>query len=285
MRCSIKRIIDRSSEKSSCLDINIREEFSARQIFQKIQRQGSGKEKEKGRRLGFVVKSLLEYWIGNGYKLIFLTLTLPHVILRDELSYLVGRLKERIERVWGFRELEHVRVLTDEGNGVVHVILTYKGCCRFWVSRRWLVQERSRLVFDKLKRKLGSEEFEKIIGEMKEKTGGDVVLWVRKVRKEKKDVKRLVNYLANQKLLRRTSWSWGRWKRNVGFSLRKGFRYFRRVVEVEGRELFELWDRLLRYGKVKVREGMDILLDDMRCMIGGLKIKSSCLGYLGMSKV
>lgn len=242
-----------------CLDIC--SQFSAEENYQTLQRNGSFKIKKKERSFKskeknrdhalFVIMTLLRFWKHNGFQVSFITLTLPGRILFNYLGNLVSRLKERVERVLGFMELRHAVVLTEEGNGVAHLILSYKGEKHFWIDRRWLVLEWTRLIMKKVKVELGVKGLEEFREKLNQKTGGDVAVWIEPVGDREKDIKKLALYLAYQKKFKRFSWSWHRWKKDIGFAFRKGFRLFSKIIRA-GKKLIDFWDKLISKGSVVV---------------------------------
>jgi hypothetical protein len=70
--------------------------------------------------------SLLLFWMTHGYQILWITITSSSTSDPDKLTEHFSTLKKRIERTFGFEEMEHFKISTYEGYGVLHFFLAYK---------------------------------------------------------------------------------------------------------------------------------------------------------------
>jgi hypothetical protein len=124
----------------------------------------------------------------------------------DLLRLHLQELRRRVERVLGFAHVEMFTVETSEGNGVLHMVWAHEGPQSFYIPQDWL-----------------SDQWTQI--------HGAPVVWVRKMRVDRKDIKCVGRYFALQYLsdqrgaLVRMSWSW--WRSRV--ALARGWEALKRA--------------------------------------------------------
>ncbi|MEM2175130.1 MAG: hypothetical protein QXI58_05880, partial [Candidatus Micrarchaeia archaeon] len=158
------------------------------------------------------LKSFFQLLIPRNYQILFLTLTSPpdysdkskkRKTKQRPVTYNFEKLKQQIEREWGFRGIQHLAISTNEGNSTLHVLLAWKPqdgmkWRHFWIPHSWL-----------------SERWENLHG------ARDV--YISKVNCTRASIRRLINYLVDNmdRVLdpemgngNRISWSW---KRMFGF--------------------------------------------------------------------
>jgi hypothetical protein len=145
--------------------------------------------------------SLLLFWMTHGYQILWITVTSSSTSDPDKLTEHFSTLKKRIERNFGFADLEHFKVSTYEGHGVLHFFLAYKPkpgerAKKFFIPYDWL-----------------KENWLDIHGAWS--------VWIKPVKNTNRSRKSLSrycvsHYCADQSLMRRVSWSW---KRGLGGAL------------------------------------------------------------------
>ena len=136
-------------------------------------------------------------------------------------------LRRRVEKTFGYF-IEYFKAETSEGNGVYHMVWAIKWDRAAWIPQSWL-----------------SKEWEVIHGAK--------IVYIRRMKGNKKSVKKVgryfaIQYLAGQSSLVRISWSWWRARLAIGKSwsflksqLMRGFQ----ASTWAGRSSF---DRTLTYG-------------------------------------
>ena len=181
--------------------------------------------------------SLLRFWMANGYQILWLCLTSSPssnpISLNDNFTIL----KKRVERRYGYANIEHLLIRTNEGYGVYHGFLAYKPakgmrCKSFyvpygWLSRNWLELHHAHQV------------------------------WVKRVKKSersRKNVSRycVSQYCADQNLFQRLSWSW---KRGLGGALVRTWLSLKHFYAGKGNmaDVIKVWNRVLSGEKVVLR--------------------------------
>jgi hypothetical protein len=178
--------------------------------------------------------SLLLFWMTHGYQILWITLTSSSTSDPDKLTEHFSTLKKRIERNFGFADLEHFKVSTYEGNGVLHFFLAYKPkpgerAKKFFIPYDWL-----------------KENWLDIHG------AWDV--WIKKVKNGKRSRARLSTYnasqyCADQSLLRRVSWSW---KRGLGGALVRTYTEVKQFLQSKT-ECIKIWNRVLSGEEVVIQ--------------------------------
>lgn len=96
------------------------------------------------------VNSVLSYWEGNQFQVLWLMLSTAVGGDASKLTYNHKRLRQKVEREFGYRGMEHFQVRTDEGNGVLHVFWAWKAKpgmrqLNFGVPYKWLEREWKRI--------------------------------------------------------------------------------------------------------------------------------------------
>lgn len=172
------------------------------------------------------INSLLTYWRAHNYAVLWLCLTSAEKSDPKSLAPHFQRLKQSIERKFGFSRLEHINIRTSEGNGVYHTFLAYKlpngwRPYRFYIPQAWLSQEWDRI-------------------------HGAKIVWISRVRKGYKSHKRLsqycvAQYCAGQTEFVRLSWSW---KRSLGGPLVKTWKALIKLRK-NVKWALEDWNKLL----------------------------------------
>lgn len=202
--------------------------------------QNTTKHKEWSRqqkRIYHRIMSLLRYWFSFDYAVLWFCLTSSPNSDFSKLNYHFQVLKQKIEREYGFRGIEHLIVKTKEGHGVIHGFLAWKPPrgvrkYRFYIPQDWL-----------------SVEWERIHGAK--------IVWISRVRAGEKSRKRISRYCVsqycvNQEALVRVSWSW---KRGLGGALVKTWNMLRRTCLDCGKSVktaVALWNKLLAGFEVKL---------------------------------
>lgn len=199
------------------------------------------------RRIYQRVNSVLCYWEQHNFQVLWVMLSTAVGGPSEKLSYHHKVLRQKIERKYGFKGMQHFQVETREGNGVLHVLWAWKPRDgerqrNFSVPQVWL-----------------SEEWERI-------HGASYVYICRygRGRRSKKRVSRYVvtQYCAEQVGLVRCSWSW---KRTFGFPLVKVWGQFKSLYRGPlYRGAIPMWETLMRGEKVMVGGGGIITLEGLR---------------------
>ena len=185
------------------------------------------------------VMSLLQFWMSHNYGILWICLTSSPKSDPSKLAYHFKILRQRIERKLGFKGLQYVSIRTNEGNGVLHVLLSWRPPrgvrpYRFYIPQRWL-----------------SEQWEAIHGAK--------VVWVARVRygeKSRRNLSRYIvsQYCANQNALVRISWSW---RRSLGGPLVRTWKKLVEVCRNSGKTIKDaivMWDKLLAGSVVRVED-------------------------------
>jgi hypothetical protein len=179
------------------------------------------------------VKSLLLYWEGANYDVLWVVLTTAVGGNNKKLAYHHKMLRNRIERKLGYKGIEFIHVETMEGNGVLHVMWAWKrppGKNRgvFYIDQQWL-----------------SQEWQDIHGAR--------YVFIKRYRGGKPSSARVSRYLvshyvSNQDALVRVSWSR---LRALGFPMAKTWTQFKSIwkrahsSKVPYREFIAAWERLI----------------------------------------
>ena len=156
------------------------------------------------------VRSVLRYWLSNGYQVLWVCLTSAPDSDADKLAYHHQILRQRIEREFGYHGLEHFQVRTNEGHGVLHIFWAWKEkrpgfrSRSFYIPQDWL-----------------SRAWEEIHGAK--------IVWICRLKNSKKSVKAVSayavsQYCAEQNGFQRMSWSW---KRTFGFPMVRMWEFFK----------------------------------------------------------
>ena len=181
---------------------------------------------------------------GRGAQLFRVDLTSVPGTDEKNLTPWFKRLRRAVEIKFGYR-VDYFKIQTEEGNGVLHMVWAIVHGGAVWIPQEWL-----------------SAEWEKI-------TGAKVV-YIKRIGKDKGNVRRIgrycvQQYLAGQDAIVRVSWSWWR----AGLSLCKGFGEFykecrqgfttQRMLglspftgDISYGEMIDGWTTLLETGRVRL---------------------------------
>ena len=178
--------------------------------------------------------SLLRFWMTHAYQILWITLTSAPTSDPAKLTDHFSTLKKRIERTFGFEDMEHFKISTYEGFGVLHLYLAYKPkpgkrAKKFFIPYEWL---------------------KKNWGE----THGAWDVWIKRVRNSDRSKKNLSKYCvsqycANQSLLRHISWSW---KRGLGGALVRTYTEIKKFFQSKT-ECLRIWNRVLSGEEVVIQ--------------------------------
>jgi len=178
--------------------------------------------------------SLLLFWMTHGYQILWITLTSSSTSDPAKLTDHFSTLKKRIERTFGFEDMEHFKISTYEGFGVLHLYLAYKPkpgkrAKKFFIPYEWL-----------------NENWLDIHG------AWDV--FIKKVRNGNRSRKDLScygvsHYCADHTLLRRVSWSW---KRGLGGALVRTYTEIKQFLQSKT-ECIKIWNRVLSGEEVVIQ--------------------------------
>jgi len=159
----------------------------------------------------------------------------------DNLRKDFKRLRRKVEQKFQVK-LDVFSVSTHEGFGVLHMIWAIKSERAVWIPQAWL-----------------SETWEKLHGAR--------IVWISRIKKNERSIKRVsrymaCQYLADQSLLERMSWSW--WRSTVAIG--KAWEIFSRETwrgicdvytwigenpfgrSITKREKYSAWEKLLTQG-------------------------------------
>lgn len=155
------------------------------------------------------VRSILTYWLTHGFQVLWVCLTSSPQSDATKLAYHHTLLRKLIEQKFGFKGMEHFQVKTREGHGVLHVFWAWRAPRgfrnrSFYIPQKWLSEAWERLHKAK-------------------------VVWVCRLKKSKKAVRRVSayavsQYCADQAGFERMSWSW---RRTFGFPLVSFWSWFK----------------------------------------------------------
>jgi hypothetical protein len=178
--------------------------------------------------------SLLLFWMTHGYQILWITITSSSTSDPAKLTEHFSTLKKRIERTFGFEDLEHFKISTYEGYGVLHFFLAYKPkpgkrAKKFFIPYAWL-----------------NENWLEIHG------AWDV--WIKPVKNTDRSRKSLSrycvsHYCADQSLMRRVSWSW---KRGLGGALVRTYTEIKQFIQSKP-ECLSIWQRVLSGEEVVIQ--------------------------------
>ena len=175
------------------------------------------------------INSILGYWRARGYSILWLTLTSSNDADPSNLAYNHRKLKQKVERKFPFKNIEHLAVRTSEGNGVLHLFWACKRKgfrnASFYVPQGWL-----------------SSEWQKL--------HDSPIVWVTRCKTTVKSVRKLSNYAvsqycSNQEKFERLTWSWFR---VIGICRR--WQFFKQRVFSAGRYNLKMWYHHLAGGTI-----------------------------------
>jgi len=178
-------------------------------------------------------KSLLLYWEGANYDVLWVVLTTSKGGTAKKLAYHHKMLRNRIERKLGYKGVEFLHVETAEGNGVLHVMWAWKrphGKSRgvFYIDQEWL-----------------SQQWQDI--------HGAAYVFIKRYRGGKPSSTKVSRYLvsqyvSNQDALVRVSWSR---LRSLGFPMSRTWQQFKSIWKhyhshrVPYKAFIEAWEQLI----------------------------------------
>lgn len=191
----------------------------------------SGCWSRQQRRAYHRLMSCLAYWCEHGYQVRKVELTTAVGGRADLLSYHHQQLIQDVERKLGYGGLEFVKVITSEGNGVIHALWAWRGGRTFFVPHAWLANRWEQL-------------------------HGARIVWIEAVKSgqgHRKGVSRYLagQYLAGQECIERVDYSW---RRTFNLPLVKVWRSWRGIFRDRGRRM-ATWGRLLAGEAIKLASG------------------------------
>ncbi len=147
------------------------------------------------------IQSLLFFWESQGYQVHWVTLSTAEGGDGSKLTYNHKRLRQRIKKRLGYKQIQYYQIKTAEGNGVLHVFLVWRPAAgdqarRFWIDQRWL-----------------SDQWQSI--------HGAAIVWIKAYNPGKKSRNRLSRYVISQYVQNQCGYvnmSWS-WKRSLGFPI------------------------------------------------------------------
>jgi len=197
------------------------------------------------------IQSCLQYWQGNGYQVLWVTLTTAEGGDVRELAYHHHVLRGRIERQLGYVGIQHYQVRTSEGNGVLHILWAWRADNgfrqrSFYVSQAWL-----------------SAQWREI--------HQAPVVWVCRVKRGRGSRNRVSRYAMSQYVGQQVgyqymSWSWGR---TFGFPLVTCWRAFKGLwsqFNGNGRKeaLYRFWGAFLAGASIPLGGSYSLSLEAVR---------------------
>ena len=186
----------------------------------------------------------LKYWEANGYQVFFVTLTGAPGSDAEQLSYHHERIKLAVRRGFGFPGLEHFKVITTEGNGVVHALWAIPPAERgmrgqaAYIPQAWL-----------------SKEWERVHGAR--------IVDIRRVSLASSSQRRISRYIVSQYCggqsgFVRSNVTPAKW---LGFPLRSTWEHLKRIYRerkhflgVTFHDLCDAWDSLVRVRSCRLGE-------------------------------
>lgn len=181
--------------------------------------------------------TLMKYWANCGYQVFFVTLTGAPTSNAKQLSYHHERLKLSVVRHWNLTGLEHFKVITIEGHGVIHTLWAIPPASKgfrdpaIFIPQTWL-----------------SNEWERIHSAK--------IVDIRRVTLQNSSQRRLSRYIVSQYCggqsgFVRSDYTHAKW---LGFSIRNTWerlkRHWRALKFTQGVDFGQLcaaWDSLVRH--------------------------------------
>jgi hypothetical protein len=188
----------------------------------------------------------LAYWNEHGYQSRWVMLSSKHETGQPadpetlkKLSPHFELLRQMIERRFGYKGVEFVKVLTAEGGGVVHCILAWRGPRLFYIPQRWL-----------------SAAWKRIHGAQ--------YVWITEIKTGKASRKNLSKYLVSQYVASqddfiRCDYSY---RKTFGFPLLRVWKEFKRFFPVKFR--FALWHQVMAGAEVTSSGGLAWSVEGVR---------------------
>lgn len=190
--------------------------------------------------------SCLTYWNEAGYQVRWGMLSTAHVSgeaptpeALASLSEDFEKLRQMIERRFGYKGVEFLKVLTAEGGGVIHCYLAWRGPRLFFIPQRWLSAAWKRI-------------------------HNSSYVWIAEVKTGKSHRRNLSAYIVSQYVASqddfiRCDYSY---RRTFGFPLVRVWEEFKKYFP--GREVFSAWHKLLAGGEVVSAGGLPWSLESVR---------------------